>query len=47
MLCYVDGIMVVHHDARPALDRIDKFMKPNKGSVGDPDIYLVEKLKKV
>ena len=27
ILCYVDDIMVIHHDARPILDRIDKFMK--------------------
>ena len=27
ILCYVDDIMVIHHDTRPILDRIDKFMK--------------------
>ena len=47
ILCYVDDIMVIHHDARPILDRIDKFMKLNEISVGDPDIYLGAKLKKV
>ena len=27
ILCYVDDIMVIHHDAIPILDRIDKFIK--------------------
>ena len=27
ILCYVDNIMVIHHNARPILDRIYKFMK--------------------
>ena len=47
ILCYVDDIMVIHHEARPILDRIDKFMKLKESSVGDPDIYLGAKLKKV
>ena len=47
ILCYVDDIMVIHHDARPILDSIDKFMKLEDISVGDPDIYLGAKLKKL
>ena len=47
ILCYVDDIMVIQHDDRPILDRIDKFMKLKEISVGDPDIYLGAKLKKV
>ena len=47
ILCYVDDIMVIHHDSRPILDRIDKFMKLKYISVGDPDIYQGDKLKKV
>ena len=39
--------MVIHHNARPILDRIDKFMKLKKISVGNPDIYLGAKLKKL
>ena len=39
--------MVIHHDAKTILDRIDKFMKLKESSVGDPDIYLVAKLNKV
>ena len=44
-LCYVDDILVVHHDVRPALDHIDQFMKSKEGSVGNPDIYLGAKFK--
>ena len=47
ILCYVDDIMVIHHDARPIIDRIDKFMKLKESSVGYPDIYLDSNLKKV
>ena len=44
ILCYVDDIMVIHENARPVLDRIDKFMKLKASSIGDPDIYLGAKL---
>ena len=47
ILCYVDEIMLIHHDARSILDRIDKFMNLKEISVGDPDIYLGANLKKV
>ena len=47
ILCYVDHIMVINHDARPILDRIYKFMNLKESSVGDPDIYLGAKLKKL
>ena len=47
ILCYVDDIMVIHEDARPVLDRIDKFMKLKASSIGDPDIYLGAKLRTV
>ena len=46
ILCYVDDVLVVHDDAQPVLDRIDKFMKLKPGS-SDPDMYLGAKLKKV
>ena len=36
ILCYSDEIMVIHHDARPILDSIDKFMKLKESSFGDP-----------
>ena len=44
ILCYVDDIIVIHHDARPILDRIDKLLKLKESSVGKPDIYLGAKL---
>ena len=47
ILCYVDDIMVIHHDTRPILDRIYKFMKLKESSIGNPDIYLGAKLNKV
>ena len=47
ILCYVDDIVVIHENARPVLDRIDKFMKLKASSIGDPDIYLGAKLRKV
>ena len=47
ILFYVDNIMVIHHDARTILDRIDNSVKLKESSVGDPDIYLGAKLKKV
>ena len=47
ILCYVDDILVVYHSDRPALDRIDHFMIPKEGFIGDPDIYLGAKSEKV
>ena len=47
ILCYVDDIMVIHHDARPILDRIDNLMKLKENSFGNPCIYLGANLKKV
>ena len=47
ILNYVDDILVVHDDARSVLDRIDKYMKLKPDSVGDPDIYLGAKVKRV
>ena len=44
-LCYVDDILVVHHDGMEALRGIDKFFKMKKVSVGDPDYYLGTKLR--
>ena len=47
ILVYVDDILVIHHDALPILKQVDAFMKLKESSVGDPDIYLGAKLKKV
>jgi hypothetical protein len=47
ILCYIDAMLVIHADAVPILNRIDMYMKLKVGSVGDPDIYLGDKLRKV
>ena len=39
--------MVIDHDAMPILEKINKFMLLKPDSVGDPDIYLGAKLKRV
>ena len=45
ILCYVDDVMVVHHDAMTTTMKIDKYFKLKPSSIGDPDIYLDAKLK--
>ena len=45
ILCYVDYVLVVHHDAMTILMKIDKYFKLKPSSIGDPDIYLGAKLK--
>ena len=47
ILCDVDDIMVVHHDAMSILERIDKYFTLKPTSIGDPDIYLGAKLRKM
>ena len=43
----MDDSLAISHDAMDALDRMDNFFMMNKGSIGDPDIYLGAKLRKV
>ena len=45
ILCYVDDVLVVHHDAMTTFMKIDKYFKLEPSSIGDPDIYLGAKLK--
>ena len=45
ILCYVNDVLVVHHDAMTTLMKIDKYLKLKPSSIGDPDIYLGAKLK--
>ena len=45
ILCYVDSVLVVHHEAITTLMKIDKYFKLKTSSIGDPDIYLGAKLK--
>ena len=47
VLKYVYDVMVIHHDAESELRRIDYYFKLNTSSIGNPNIYLVAKLKKI
>ena len=38
ILCYVDDVLVVHHDAMTTLMKIDKYFKLKPSSIGDPYI---------
>ena len=47
ILCYVDDVMAISHDAEEVLKRIGKYFELKSGSMGDPDIYLGSKLKRM
>ena len=47
MLLYVDDCLCVHHDTLSALNQLAYYFKMKDGSIGDPDIYLGGKLRKV
>jgi hypothetical protein len=48
VLIYVDDILTISHDAMAhQLNKIDLYFKMKKGSIGDPDIYLGSRLRKV
>ena len=47
VLIYVEDVMVVHHDVESVFRRVDKYFKLKPSSIGDPDIYLRSKLKKM
>ena len=47
VLLYVDNCLCICHNAEQELDKIEKFLKMKDGSVGDQDIYLVAKVKKM
>jgi hypothetical protein len=47
VLCYVDDVLCIHHDAMNQILAIGKRFPLKKRSVGDPDIYLGAKLRKV
>ena len=47
ILCYVDDVLVIHHDSMSVLNRLDKYFPLKEGSAGDPDIYLGAKLREV
>ena len=45
ILCYVDDILCIHHDAMTILKKIDRYLPLKPSSDGDPDIYLGAKLR--
>ena len=47
VLLYVDDCLCIHHDAENVLRQVDKYFMMKPGSIGDPDIYLGAKLRKV
>ncbi len=44
ILCYIDNILCIDHDAMGVLGKIDKYLSLKPDSVGDPDICLRAKL---
>jgi hypothetical protein len=44
---YVDGILVISHNAMDNLRKIDYYFKLKTESHGDPDIYIGSKLRKM
>ena len=47
ILCYVDDILVFHHNSMSILPKINEYLHLKTSLVGDPDIYLGAKLKQV
>jgi hypothetical protein len=46
ILCYVDNLLVIHHNPRRIMDKINGFLPLKPDSVGPPEMYLGAKLKK-
>eukprot|EP00804_Cyclotella_cryptica_P001676 CCRYP_009051-RA/>CCRYP_009051-RA protein AED:0.08 eAED:0.08 QI:0/0/0/1/0.5/0.6/5/0/841 len=46
ILCYVDDLLVVHHNPKRIMDRINSFLPLKPDSVGPPEMYLGAKLKR-
>ena len=46
-LLYVDDILMIHHDGEAALRQIDKYFTMKPDSIGDPDLYLGAKFRKI
>jgi hypothetical protein len=47
VLLYVDDCMAIGHNPLEVLNQLDKFFTMKKGSIGDPEIYLGCKVKKM
>ncbi|KAL7475938.1 hypothetical protein ACHAW6_001835 [Cyclotella cf. meneghiniana] len=46
ILCYVDDLLVVHHNPKRVMDKIDSILTLKPDSMGPPEMYLGAKLKK-
>ena len=40
LLCYIDNILSIHHDAMSILTLINNLLPFKPSSVGDPDTYI-------
>ena len=47
VLIYVDDILIISHEAMEDLSNIDYYFKMKPSSIGDPDIYLGSKIRKI
>ena len=47
ILLYVDDCLCICHDAEAEIHKIDKFFTMKKGSIGDPDVYLGARVKRM
>jgi len=47
ILLYVDDALCVHHDGQTASEELDYFFKMKDQSIGDPEMYLGAKIKKM
>jgi len=47
ILLYVDDALCIHHDGKSTLESLDRYFQMKEGSIGDPDLYLGAKLRKV
>jgi len=47
VLLWVDDVLAIHHDAEKVIRELDHYFPMKKGSIGDPDLYLGAKLRKV
>ena len=47
MLMYADDTLCIYHDRKTALESLHRYFQMKEGSVGDPDLYLGAKLRKI
>ena len=47
ILCYVDDLLSIVHNAEDVLRWLDKYFMLKPGSLNNPDIYLGSQLKKL